>query len=294
LSAKQSLQKAQRLERELLVKSYLDPKTADTSHPPPSRGRKNPNPQELSQDEKTVNASTDVTLALRRTHYMMASELSRSQFAHEALQQSTQALADLGETYSTLDTLLSNSKNLLGTLLRSQKSDTWYLETAFYILAATIAWLVFRRLIYGPAWWLVYLPLKVVIRAWIGVFTALGSVVGLTGREKGGDVNSVVRRDTSILAGSVSPSIIGSGTPSIVGGSASSAREMDSSPGEESVSEQVGRIIDENQTHEAEGGKEEGEPGTEDQTEIQKNPKKRMWEEPKEAAKEEQRTKDEL
>jgi len=46
--------------------------------------------------------------------------------------------------------VLKKSRDLLGTLLRSQKSDTWYLETAFYILIATLAWLIFRRILYGP------------------------------------------------------------------------------------------------------------------------------------------------
>lgn len=295
LVAKKSLQEAQRLERELIVKSYLEPKPADHSLPVPGKGRKGPSSQDISHDEKTVNASSDVTLALRRTHDMMAAELSRSQFAHEALQQSTQALAELGETYSTLDTLLSSSKNLLGTLLRSQKSDTWYLETAFYVLAVTIAWLVFRRFLYGPAWWLLYLPLKVVFRAWVGVFTALGLVGGL----KDVAASSIAGEGPSIIADSVSQSIISSSTPSIAGSSpsgTSSIREADRPHGQGSVSDQVGRIIDEGQNHghDSEGDREIELEEAEDQPKIQKNPKKRMWEEDKEAQKEEQRKKDEL
>jgi len=75
----------------------------------------------------------------------MQSELSRSRFAQETLEQSTAALADLGEHYTNLNTLLANSRSLLTSLVKSQKSDTWYLETAFYILVTTIIWLVFRR-----------------------------------------------------------------------------------------------------------------------------------------------------
>jgi protein transport protein SEC20 len=52
--------------------------------------------KELSADEVLVNASSDVTAALRRTHQLMQSELSRSRFAQETLEQSTAALADLG------------------------------------------------------------------------------------------------------------------------------------------------------------------------------------------------------
>jgi protein transport protein SEC20 len=214
---------------------------------------------------------------------MMASELSRSQFAHDTLKESTQALAELGETYSTLDTLLSSSKNLLGTLLRSQKSDTWYLETAFYVLTATIAWLVFRRLLYGPMWWLVWLPLKMVLKAWIGVFTAIGAI----GRSKTDvTVSSIPGGETRLFGGVVSPTIIGSST-------LSSDRETDGPDGQESVSEQVGRIIDKSQGQAA--ADDQGRSSSaENPTQDRKNPKKRMWEQEKEVPKEEKRKKDEL
>lgn len=61
-----------------------------------------------------------------------------------------------------MGSMLASSKDLLGTLLRSQKSDTWYLQTAMYMLMVTGAWLLFRRLLYGPMWYLVWLPLRLV------------------------------------------------------------------------------------------------------------------------------------
>jgi protein transport protein SEC20 len=61
-------------------------------------------------------------------------------------------------------------------LVKSQKSDTWYLETTFYILVATVAWLVFRRFLYGPIWWFAWVPLKLLYRL---AFTVLG-LFGLT------------------------------------------------------------------------------------------------------------------
>lgn len=100
----------------------------------------------------------------------MQSELSRSRFAQETLEQSTAALSDLGERYSDLNTLLANSKNLVSTLLKSTKSDTWYLETTFYILITTVIWLVFRRWLYGPLTWFLIWPLKLVFRIVCGVF----------------------------------------------------------------------------------------------------------------------------
>ena len=104
----------------------------------------------LTKDELLVAQSSDVTSALRRTTDLLSTELARSRFAQETFDESTAALKDLGDTYSDLDSVLKKSRDLLGTLLRSQKSDTWYLETAFYILLATLAWLIFRRILYGP------------------------------------------------------------------------------------------------------------------------------------------------
>lgn len=113
-------------------------------------------------DQETVGASSNVTNALRRTHDLIASELSRSEFAHQTLTESSAALKQLSDSYGSLDTMLIKSRDLLGTLLKSQKSDTWYLQTAMYMLMVTFGWLVFRRLLYGPIWWLVLFPLRVI------------------------------------------------------------------------------------------------------------------------------------
>lgn len=127
-----------------------------------------------------ISASNDVTESMRRTHDMMAAELSKSDFAHNTLKESTAALSQLSENYSSLDTMLSSSRALLGTLLKSQKTDTWYLQSAFYLLIVTIGWLIFRRLLWGPTWWLVWLPLKLIFRSAVGV----SSMVGRRGPEE--------------------------------------------------------------------------------------------------------------
>jgi Sec20 len=85
--------------------------------------------------------------------------------------QSTEAIKQLSKQYTDLDTLLANSRSLISTLVTSTKSDTWYLVTTFYILVGTIGWLVFRRFLYGPLWWLVWLPLKLLFRV---AFVSLG------------------------------------------------------------------------------------------------------------------------
>lgn len=121
-----------------------------------------------------LSASNDVTESMRRTHDLMAAELSKSDFAHSALRESTAALSQLSENYSSLDAMLSSSRALLGTLLKSQKTDTWYLQSAFYLLVVTLCWLVFRRLLWGPTWWLVWLPLKLLFRSAVTVTSVVG------------------------------------------------------------------------------------------------------------------------
>ncbi|KAJ5220271.1 hypothetical protein N7468_009475 [Penicillium chermesinum] len=167
LQAKRQTELARRKERELLL-----------SRSQPSE-RQRPS-EKLTQDDLVLNASSDVTAALRRTHQLLQAEVSRSKFAQETLEQSTAAISSLSESYSSLDTLLASSRSLASSLLRSQKSDTWYLETAFYILLGTIAWLVFRRILYGPLWWLVWIPFQLIFR----VFFAVLSAVGLSGASK--------------------------------------------------------------------------------------------------------------
>ncbi|KAG0650653.1 hypothetical protein D0Z07_2729 [Hyphodiscus hymeniophilus] len=305
LTARDSLNAAKRAEYLLLVNSAFDPKPrSDTSSPAPGQRRRDKRATQLTQEEKEVHASSDVTLALRRTHDMMASELSRSQFAHETLQESTAALAQLGETYSIMDTMLSSSKNLLGTLLRSQKSDTWYLETAFYILCATIAWLLFRRFLYAPLWWFLWLPLRIFFRSLIGVLTGIG-LIGDGGTAVG--VSSVA----SSIAGSptvVHKSATRASRPSIPprasvnvggGGRGGPVQPRETTEGQETVSEHVGRIIDDSQSREGTEQEASHDPVEEspemgEEAEVQRNPKKRMWEEVKEAAKQDQRVKDEL
>jgi len=184
LQANRNAELSKRKERELL---FSRPRDDDAQ-------RKSSN--KLTHDDLVVNASGDVTAALRRTHELMQAELSRSQFAQETLEQSTAALSSLSESYSNLDTLLSSSRALVSSLLRSQKSDTWYLETAFYILIGTIIWLVFRRILYGPLWWLAWVPIKIFYQLTI-------AMIGLTGFS-----NSVGQLPSpSVLSSTATPAI---------------------------------------------------------------------------------------
>ncbi|KAH8170194.1 sec20 domain-containing protein [Sarocladium implicatum] len=187
LAAKKNLVQAQRQERELILQSYSQPpsepispmvedentngdaSTAALQQPVPSlrqHHRSNVHQhQQLSalseEDKHTVGASTNVTNALRRTHDLIASELERSDFARQTLAESSAALKGLTESYGSLDDMLAGTRKLLGTLVKSQKSDTWYLQTTFWMLVVTAVWLLFRRLVFGPAMLFIWWPLRI-------------------------------------------------------------------------------------------------------------------------------------
>ncbi|KAI9886804.1 MAG: hypothetical protein M1823_001374 [Watsoniomyces obsoletus] len=266
-----------------------------------------------SKDDVVVDASSDVTAALRRTHQLMQSELSRSQFAQDTLQQSTEALQTLSESYTDLSTLLANSRSLLSTLLRSQKSDTWYLETAFYVLIGTIIWLIFRRFLYGPLWWLVWFPLKLFFRSSVGVLTATG-LIGHRG------VSSAFTTSTSTTL-IVKPSATGARptwdpdveAPTVVVGGGRKHIPQEYRPPTEiksnsqtSLVEKIATMVEETQQevqekqeieeNVKEDSKTEEEQKVEEskEEEVRPNRKKRMWEEDKEAKKLDEKVKDEL
>jgi protein transport protein SEC20 len=195
VTAKRKLADAQRAEREMMLQAYDEPPEQEeeaskdhTSAPtnpdaPRPSNDSNTRPRHYNQqdslltkeDRKNVSVSQSMTQRLREMHALMASELTKSEFARETLEESTQMLQSLGESYDSLEGVLTASANLVGTLMRSQKSDTWYLKTSFYIAAGTLAWLVFRRWLYGPLWWLVWLPLRIAFGVSIGAGRAIVS-----------------------------------------------------------------------------------------------------------------------
>ncbi|CRG88271.1 hypothetical protein PISL3812_05300 [Talaromyces islandicus] len=255
LQANRNAETARRKERELLFTRSKDDKDRQV----PS--------EKFTQNDLVTNASSDVTAALRRTHELMQAELSRSQFAQETLEQSTAALSSLSESYSSLDTVLSSSRALVNSLLRSQKSDTWYLETAFYILIGTITWLVFRRILYGPMWWLAWMPVRTIYRLF-------ASALGVAG------VSGAVTTTSAIVSGtqaSVVPTGTAAATVTLEGEDApimeNPGSRRDKEGQDESMVEQIGKMAEPDSASAGHGNE-----GYEDY-DGPRNPKKRMWEE---------------
>lgn len=182
------------------------------------------------------------------------------------LEQSTAAISSLSESYSSLDTLLASSRSLASSLLHSQKSDTWYLETAFYILVGTIAWLLFRRILYGPMWWLVWLPFKFAMKF---VFAALGAVgftkgsTDLSSSQAASDISANIQQTAAAISGASVPTN-------------SASWEEPSAEDEDRMIDQIGRVVDE--------GKQDSTiddilaEERQRQAELPRNTKKRMFE----------------
>ena len=289
LEAKRNADAARRKERELLFANRS--KDGDGPHPARRKGQ-----EKLTQEELELNASSDVTAALRRTHALLQSNVEQSQFAQQTLDESSEALASLGESYSGLDSLLKSTGGLVRQLIRSNKSDTWYLTTAFYILVVTISWLVFRRILYGPLWWLVWQPLRLV---WWVFMTTLASG-GMVRAQRGGVVSPTATRVTKLMTESptIRPTWGGDRPAAYVpvgakGGGwgiqrAYETPETDSRGKEESLVDKIGEMI------EGKGAQKEQEENVlRERTDEEgpPNPKKRAYEQEKE---EPPRKKDEL
>lgn len=321
LDARRNLEAAQRLERELLLASYsrvasqassAGPSRPDSpasgeekgqvhTHlfPPGYRPSRKGKKEGVDEKERLMDGSSSVTAALRRTHALVAGELSRSEFAKQTLVESTAALETLHQNYSGLDDILQKSKHLLGTLLTSNKSDTWYLEMAMRALFMTLAWLVFRRWIYGPAWWLVWLP----IRTFWGV--GKGAVAFVASGEGGGSNVEVPVRDGGISRVTGLDEQGRVPVPTLRTGQEKAEKWTETDP--DSITEKVGRMVDEMETQLGDRWKEKDESGDGPQDDLRfndtglegqdvPNPMKRMWEEDKEAPQRDEagRVRDEL
>ncbi|KAG6113925.1 hypothetical protein E4U13_003620 [Claviceps humidiphila] len=303
LSARDNLAQARKLERRLLIQSYSlpvpsepdSPGSKDTPEEASSPTLRSPqrlhhthayhhNQSSLSaEDQQTVGASNNVTSALRRTHDLIAAELFRSEYAHQTLTESSAALRELDESYSSLDSMLASSRDLLGTLLRSQKSDTWYLQTALYMLLATGAWLLFRRILYGPMWWLVWLPLRVLF----GVGTRAGSAVMMHHRSAPGGSATASVGGGGAGADGGSVSVDGLPGEDLVTAQVGSASPSGRDGVAEVVTDQIAQVVD--AVREADELGNVGEKDADEESDDQpRNPMKRMWEEPQEELKEEE------
>jgi protein transport protein SEC20 len=186
------------------------------------------------QDQAEVAASTQVTRNLNRLRDGIERALTQSHANNESLEESSRGLSQVGESYDSLDSILASSRELLGNLMRSQKSDTWYLQTTFYMLLTVLAWLVFRRFLYGPLWLLVWLPLKLIFRTTVGV----GSAVMKSGGRPSGRGDGIAEQAKVSVDGIPDGSL-----PTARTGEDKEAPKARGDP--DTMLEQVGKMVDE-------------------------------------------------
>lgn len=198
LQAKRTADAAQRKERQQLFSGLASADSDSPSHPRRQRRAAAAAADSTNGEAQLRDAANDVTAALRRTHQHMQAELHRSEFARATLQRSNQALQTLNQSYSSLDDFLKTSRRLIHTLSTSNKSDTWYLETALCILAATIAWLFFRRVLFGPIRYFVYLPTKWALQLLSAIANlVLGLFAGAVASDRASPVSSLQNTQAS-------------------------------------------------------------------------------------------------
>lgn len=268
LTARRALESSRRQERELLLQSYTTQAAAaaaGSSSTPSRSGANSPSPNAATinirrrqtqrhhhaapgpaYDDPVVAASSDLTLSLRRAHEAVTAELGRSMAVREALAESTGKVRRLGSGHARVGDMLRSSRDLAGVLLSSNKSDTWYLQTAFYLLAATLAWLVFRRFMYGPLWWLVWFPVRLAFRTGS---SAVGVVAG-----GGGGAGGRAGASMGVVDGEGGARVVGVGEEGAVptvdvggGGGRVAGKVADESRQEgdpDSMLEKIGRIVD--------------------------------------------------
>ncbi|KUI56582.1 hypothetical protein VP1G_03934 [Cytospora mali] len=213
-------------------------------------------------DDPVVAASSDLTLSLRRAHQAVTAELGRSIAVHETLAESTQKMRQLGTGYSRMDDMLRSSRDLLGVLMKSTKSDTWYLQTTFYLLVGTLGWLVFRRFMYGPLWWLVWFPVRLAFRTGSSAVGMVGS--GSGGRPAGASMGVVDERGGAKVVGVGEEGAV----PTVeVGGGGATGGKGASEADPDSMVEKVGRIVDRVE-EQVGGGEGEGEGEGEVEAEV--------------------------
>ena len=245
IAVKKAEESARRKERDERLRQLGEPPpppqkdTPTSSQTPPSQQttRRTKRTDKLTEDDLLVNASGDVLAALRQTHALMASEVERSHFAAEILSNSTRELESLQESYTDLDAMLKTSKGLVTQLMKSNKSDTWYLMSARTFLMVVAAWLVWRRLLWGPTWWLVWLPLKILYMTMSVIVRPFG--VG-RGVEVGDPAVSLSERGSSIVMPSASKSAEANHAANIYVG-----QDPGSDPSKDgSLSQKIGRMVE--------------------------------------------------
>lgn len=155
------------------------------------------------------------------------------------------------------------------------------METAFYILVGTIAWLLFRRILYYPLWLLVWIPIKLVYRLTLVMMSAAGIPGAALELAQLSSSSSALSSSATSAIPTIFP-----GEPLVTGTGQYEEPSPPVQSDNETMIEQIGRMVDESTKQQEPTASYEG-TNVDDitpeerkrQEEMPRNPKKRMYEE---------------
>lgn len=100
--------------------------------------------------DQVLQASSDVTSELRKTHALMSEELSKSSLSREILAQSSATLSTLNEEYISFGAILNGSKRLLKELENADRADQYWIWGSFGFFCLVVSWIIYRRILSRP------------------------------------------------------------------------------------------------------------------------------------------------
>ncbi|KAK9461220.1 Sec20-domain-containing protein [Lipomyces oligophaga] len=114
------------------------PSSSSSSRPPPVG------------HSRALETAQNATASLRRTHALLETEIARSSFSLDSLDQSTAQLKSLSTRYSTVDSLLGASRAVISVLEQADKWDRIYMLASLGFLVLVLIYVLYRRVFKGP------------------------------------------------------------------------------------------------------------------------------------------------
>jgi len=147
LESKKAIDQQARSRRDELLKSTNSPKDKL---------------DEKSTDDKLMQASNNVTDALRRTIGAMQGELERSVLSHQLLEKSTASLRSTSTQHDTLTTVMDTSKHIITALEKADWLDRLLILAGLMFFILVVLFILKQRILDRglrvALWWTLFLP----------------------------------------------------------------------------------------------------------------------------------------
>jgi hypothetical protein len=105
-----------------------------------------------SSDDRTDTASEDVTHALQRTVSLMSSELDKSGYSAQLLEESSATIATVSESYISFRDMLRNSASIIRSMERAEMIDFGILAGAILFFVGCVLYVLHVRVVSRSVW----------------------------------------------------------------------------------------------------------------------------------------------